>query len=66
MTLTNVAFTGCTGGSIGGTAKPKCNQGVGNGPEGCDPGNSNQTYPFRSNDEIGGVPGNPGRKGGNK
>jgi len=44
----------------------KCNQGVGNGPEGCDPGNSNQGNPFRSNDELGGVPGNPGRKGGNK
>ena len=66
VTLTNVAFTGCTGGSIGGTAKTKCNQGVGNGPEGCDPGNSNQGNPFRSNDEVGGVPGNPGRKGGNK
>ena len=66
VTLTNVAFLGCTGGSIGGTAKPKCNQGVGNGPEGCDPGNSNQGNPFRSNDERGGVPGNPGRKGGNK
>ena len=66
VTLTNVAFVGCTSGSIGGTAKPKCNQGVGNGPEGCDPGNSNQGNPFRSNDERGGVPGNPGRKGGNK
>jgi hypothetical protein len=79
VTLTDVAFVGCTGGSIGGTAKPKCNQGVGNGPEGCDPGNSNQSnrYPspgnpfLRSNDETslftpGGVPGNPGRKGGNK
>jgi hypothetical protein len=66
VTLTNVAFVGCTGGSIGGTTKSKCNQGVGNGPEGCDPGNSNQGNPFRSNDELGGVPGNPGRQGGNK
>jgi hypothetical protein len=66
VTLTNVAFVGCTSGSLGGTAKPKCNQGVGNGPEGCDPGNSNQGNPFRSNDEKGGVPGKPGRKGGNK
>ena len=66
VTLTNSAFLGCTGGSIGGTAKPKCNQGVGNGPEGCDPGNSNQGNPFHSNDELGGVPGDPGRKGGNK
>jgi hypothetical protein len=67
VTLTNVAFVGCTSGSIGGsTGKQKCNQGVGNGPEGCDPGNSNQGNPFRSNDETGGVPGNPGRKGGNK
>lgn len=67
VTLTNVAFAGCTGGSIGGTAKPKCNQGVGNGPEGCDPGNSTQNPFRRSNDELpGAVPGSPGRKGGNK
>ena len=67
VTLTNVAFVGCTSGSLGGTAHPKCNQGVGNGPEGCDPGISNQgNNPFRSNDELGGVPGDPGRKGGNK
>ena len=66
VTITGGTLNGCTGGSIGGTAHPKCNQGVGNGPEGCDPGNSNQGYPFRSNDELGGVPGDPGRKGGNK
>ena len=42
--------------------KDKCNQGVGNGPEGCDPGNSNNRH--GSNDEDGGTPGNPGRKGG--
>jgi hypothetical protein len=65
VTVTGGTLNGCTGGSIGSTAKPKCNQGVGNGPEGCDPGNSNQGNPFRSNDELGGVPGNPGRKGGN-
>jgi hypothetical protein len=40
--------------------KGKCNQGVGNGPEGCDPGNSN--HHNSSNDENGGKPGNPGRK----
>lgn len=39
----------------------KCNQGVGNGYEGCDPGNSNHHH--SSNDENGGKPGNPGRKG---
>ncbi len=44
--------------------KPKCNQGVGNGPEGCDPGNSNHNQP--SNDEDGGTPGSPGRQGGRK
>ena len=66
VTITGGTLNGCTGGSLGGTAHPKCNQGVGNGPEGCDPGNSNQGNPFRSNDELGGVPGNPGRKGGNK
>jgi hypothetical protein len=66
VTLTQMAFVGCEGGSLGGTAHPKCNQGVGNGPEGCDPGNSNQGNPFRSNDELGGTPGNPGKKGGNR
>ena len=66
VTLTDVALLGCQGGQLGGSAgKQKCNQGVGNGPEGCDPGNSNQGNPFRSNDEQGGTPGNPGRKGGN-
>ena len=65
VTLTGVAATGCGGGTFN-PPKQRCNQGVGNGPEGCDPGNSNQSYPFRSNDELGGVPGNPGRKGGNK
>jgi len=68
VTLTNFALTGCVNGTSNPPA-PKhahCNQGVGNGPEGCDPGNSNQGNPFRSNDELGGVPGNPGRKGGNK
>ena len=64
VTITGGTLTGCTGGSLGGggTAKAKCNQGVGNGPEGCDPGNSNNRNP--SNDERGGTPGNPGRKGG--
>ena len=64
VTLTGVSATGC-----GGTSTPPkrhCNQGVGNGPEGCDPGNSNQGNPLRSNDELGGVPGDPGRKDGNK
>ena len=48
----------------------KCNQGVGNGPEDCDPGNSNLHNPFRddddahSNDEDGGTRGDPGRKDG--
>jgi hypothetical protein len=65
VTVTGGTLNGCTGGSIASTAKQKCNQGVGNGPESCDPGNSNQGNPFRSNDELGGVPGNPGRKGGN-
>ena len=68
VSITGGTFTGCTGGSLGGGGgkdKAKCNQGVGNGPEGCDPGNSNQGDPSRSNDENGGTPGNPGRKGGN-
>lgn len=43
----------------------KCNQGVGNGSEGCDPGHSDRHNPWGSNDEHGGKPGDPGRKGGN-
>jgi hypothetical protein len=67
VTLTGTTLTGCLAGTPPPpAAKQKCNQGVGNGTEGCDPGNSNQGNPFRSNDELGGVPGNPGRKGGNK
>ena len=70
VTLTGVTVAGCKASGGHGNSQSKCNQGVGNGPEGCDPGNSNQgtASPFgpNSNDEVGGVPGNPGRKGGNK
>jgi hypothetical protein len=68
VTITGTNVVGCPGGKAGkgnGKGKVHCNQGVGNGPEGCDPGNSNQGNPSRSNDELGGTPGNPGRKGGN-
>jgi Ice-binding-like len=65
VTLTGTAAAGC-GGTTFNPPHQRCNQGVGNGPEGCDPGNSNQGDPSRSNDELGGTPGNPGRKGGNK
>ncbi|MEK6226115.1 MAG: hypothetical protein AABM40_07420 [Chloroflexota bacterium] len=70
VSITGGTFTGCTGGSLGGGGKNKdkheaCNQGVGNGPEDCDPGNSNQGDDDRSNDENGGTPGHPGRQGGN-
>jgi hypothetical protein len=64
VTLTGTTVTACEPG-IGGRGHGRCNQGVGNGPENCDPGNSNQGDPSRSNDELGGTPGNPGRKGGN-
>jgi len=63
VTMTNTTVNGCVQTSP--PAKLRCNQGVGNGPEGCDPGNSNQGDLTRSNDELGGTPGNPGRKGGN-
>lgn len=68
VTITGTAVKGCEGshGNGKGQDKGKCNQGVGNGPEGCDPGNSNQGDPSRSNDELGGTPGNPGRKGGKR
>lgn len=65
VTATGVTATGCGKSSDNPPPRQACNQGVGNGPEGCDPGNSNQGNPFRSNDEQGGTPGNPGRKGGN-
>jgi hypothetical protein len=71
VTLTGSTVTGCAatgsggGGGGGGGGHQHCNQGVGNGPEGCDPGNSNQGDKSRSNDELGGTPGDPGRKGGN-
>jgi hypothetical protein len=41
----------------------KCNQGVGNGSEDCDPGHSDRHK--ESNDERGGTPGQPGRTGRN-
>ena len=63
VTMTGSNSFGCN--AAGTVASHHCNQGVGNGPEGCDPGNSNQGDPSRSNDELGGTPGNPGRKGGN-
>ena len=65
VTITGAAVTGCArrgNGNGNGNGKEKCNQGVGNGPEACDPGNSNHRH--GSNDEDGGTPGNPGRKGG--
>lgn len=61
VTITGTATSGCEGGSGNGNDKEKCNQGVGNGNEGCDPGNSNHKRP--TNDESGGTPGDPGRKG---
>jgi hypothetical protein len=65
VTVTGTAVTGCEGRQNSGRGPKdhgKCNQGVGNGPEGCDPGNSNNRR--TTNDETVGVPGNPGRKGG--
>ena len=60
VTLTGVALLGCTSGTIGGGGHggsggsgghghAHCNQGIGNGSEGCDPGNSN--HHNESNDE---------------
>jgi hypothetical protein len=61
VTLTGASVTGCVAGVPNpAPAKLKCNQGVGNGPESCDPGNSNNRH--GSNDENGGTPGNPGRR----
>jgi hypothetical protein len=65
VTITGTVVTGCEGrkGKGNGKDKEKCNQGVGNGSEGCDPGDSN--HHNSSNDEDGGTRGDPGRKGGN-
>jgi hypothetical protein len=73
VTTTGSVVTGCAGSTGNGNGNgdgkgngddnghgSKCNQGVGNGAEGCDPGNSN--HHNGSNDENGGTPGNPGRK----
>jgi hypothetical protein len=69
VTVTGTVVTGCTASSTKGhhygERKEKCNQGVGNGPEGCDPGHSNMN-PWGSNDENGGKPGDPGRRDNNK
>jgi hypothetical protein len=63
VTITGTTLVGCAaaGGKGHGKEKQHCNQGVGNGPEGCDPGNSN--HHNTSNDELGGTPGDPGRQG---
>jgi hypothetical protein len=63
VTMTGATVNGCE--QTGQPVRSRCNQGVGNGPENCDPGNSNQGDPSRSNDELGGTPGDPGRMGGN-
>jgi hypothetical protein len=60
VTMTGANVFGCS--ASGTVLRHHCNQGVGNGPEGCDPGNSNHKH--TSNDELGGTPGDPGRKGG--
>jgi hypothetical protein len=60
VTITETTVVGCESAHGNGQHNGKCNQGVGNGPEGCDPGNSNNHN--SSNDENGGTPGNPGRK----
>jgi hypothetical protein len=64
VTMTDTNLTGCAGRKGNGNGNDKCNQGVGNGPELCDPGKSNHGDDANSNDENGGTPGDPGRKGG--
>lgn len=61
VTLEGATLAGCEAtGTV--PTRQRCNQGVGNEAEGCDPGNSNQGDPARSNDELDGIPGDPGRK----
>jgi hypothetical protein len=69
VTFTGTAVVGCEGSRRGhgdddDNDKDKCNQGVGNGSEGCDPGDSNHHH--GSNDEDGGTRGHPGRQGGDR
>jgi hypothetical protein len=77
VTMTDANVIGCESlsGGVGSTCAKhdrddedkdhnKCNQGVGNGSEGCDPGHSDKHH--SSNDEDRGTPGNPGRKNGNR
>jgi Ice-binding-like len=68
VTVTGATITGCPeaapGGRHGGHMHGRCNQGVGNGEEGCDPGDSDHHHD--SNDERGGGPGHPGRKHGGR
>jgi hypothetical protein len=77
VTLTNMNVTSCGatkghGEGHGEHSQSKCNQGVGNGSENCDPGHSDKNQSIvlpwgsKSNDENGGTPGSPGRKGGHK
>jgi len=71
VTITGTTLVGCAGGrkrhhrdhdkdKDNDKDRSECNQGVGNGSEGCDPGNSN--HHNGSNDENGGTPGDPGRQ----
>ena len=63
VTVTGTAVTGCDGrghGTKDKNGKEKCNQGIGNGSEGCDPGNSNHNH--NSNDEDGATPGHHDRR----
>jgi hypothetical protein len=57
-----IGDVGCTATAYpGDNSKSKCNQGVGNGPDGspnCDPGRSNNN---QSSNDKGGIPGDPGR-----
>jgi Ice-binding-like len=67
VTITGTVIHGCAsvavGGGGGGGGGSKCNQGIGNGPELCDLGNSNNHNP--TNDETGRTPGTPGPRGNN-
>jgi len=47
--------------AINGSPRQRCDQGVGNGPEGCSPGQSGDVL---LNDEGGAAPGDPGAQGG--
>lgn len=52
--------------AIASAGSPRCNNGVGNGPDCLPPGLQKNGKSFLDNDDNGGIPGNPQNRGGPK